>query len=92
MPSATIKSHGVEAVAAAGTFLDNLLERAESVKRTASIEPPLDKSHFEDLRRQLSDALGSELMAEDSADAKRTQRFAIIETAVRDTFESLIVS
>ncbi|GAB1320823.1 THO complex subunit 1 transcription elongation factor-domain-containing protein [Madurella fahalii] len=92
MPSAIIGSHGIEAVAAAGTFLDNLLERAEAVKRTASVEPPLDKSNFEDLRRQLSDALGPELMADDSADAKRTQRFAIIETAVRDTFKSMIAT
>jgi hypothetical protein len=92
MPSATIDSHGVSGVAAAAAFLDTLLERAESVKRTASIEPPLEKSDFDDLRQQLSDALGYELPPDESADSKRTQRFAVIETAVRDTFESLIVS
>ncbi|AEO69581.1 9488df5f-fb33-4ec4-854b-57beee312a39 [Thermothielavioides terrestris] len=92
MPSATIDSHGVSGVAAAAAFLDTLLERAESVKRTASIEPPLEKSDFDDLRQQLSDALGYELPPDESADSKRTQRFAVIETAVRDTFESLIAT
>jgi hypothetical protein len=92
MPSATTDSHGVSGVDAAGIFLDGLLERAESVKQTASIEPPLEKSDFDDLRRQLSDALGYELPAEEPVDTKKVQRFAVIETAVRDTFKSLIVS
>ena len=90
MPSATIDSHGILGVAAADTFLDKLLARAESVKQTASIEPPLDKSDFEGLRHQLGDALGYDLTNDDAV--KRTQRFAIIETAVRDNFKSLIVS
>jgi hypothetical protein len=92
MPSATNDSHGVLGVDAAGTFLDGLLERADSVKQTASIEPPLEKSDFDDLRRQLSDALGYELPAEEPIDTKKVQRFAVIETAVRDTFKTLIVS
>jgi THO complex subunit 1 len=92
MPSATIDSHGVSGVAAAGAFLDNLLARAEIVKQTASIEPPLEKSDFDDVRRQLSDALNYEFVADEPVDAKRLQRFAVIETAARDTFKSLIVS
>lgn len=92
MPSATIDSHGVSGVAAAGTVLDTLLARADSVKQTPSIEPALEKSAFDDLRRLLSDALGSDLSAEEPADAKKIQRFAVIETAVRDKFKSLIVS
>jgi THO complex subunit 1 len=91
MPSATIDSHGVAGVAAAAAFLDQLLERAESIKKTASIEPPLEKSNFDDLRRQLNDALGYDT-AEEAVDTKKIQRFAVIETAVRDTFKSLIVS
>ena len=95
MPSAnidSIDSHGVLGVAAARTFLDSLLARADSVKHTAAIEPPLEKPAFDDLRRQLSDALGCDLSAEEPADANKIQRFAVIETAVRDTFKSLIVS
>ncbi|KAK3296284.1 THO complex subunit 1 transcription elongation factor-domain-containing protein [Chaetomium fimeti] len=90
MPSATIDSHGVSGVAAAGAFLDNLLARAEIVKQTASIEPPLEKSDFDDVRRQLSDALSYEFVADEPVDAKKIQRFAVIETAARDTFKSLI--
>jgi THO complex subunit 1 len=89
MPSA-IDSHGVSGVAAAGAFLDNLLARAEIVKQTASIEPPLEKSDFDDVRRQLSDALNYEFVADEPVDAKKIQRFAVIETAARDTFKSLI--
>ncbi|KAL2020354.1 hypothetical protein VTK56DRAFT_8483 [Thermocarpiscus australiensis] len=92
MPSATIDSHGILGVAAAATFLDNLLGRAESVKQTTSIDPPLDESDFSDLRHLLSDALGTDLAPEDSTDAQRAQRFAIIETAVRDTYKSLIAT
>ncbi|KAG7290230.1 hypothetical protein NEMBOFW57_000228 [Staphylotrichum longicolle] len=92
MPSATIDSHGVLGVAAAGTVLDTLLARADSVKQTPSIEPALEKSAFDDLRRLLSDALGSDLSAEEPADAKKIQRFAVIETAVRDKFKSLIAT
>src|SRR5688572_23626099 len=91
MPSATHDSHGVPGVAAAAAFLDDLLQRAESLKQTSSIEPPLDKSDFDHLRRLLGDALGYEIVVEDPGDSKRMQRFAVIETAVRDTFKSLIV-
>ncbi|KAL2264027.1 hypothetical protein VTK26DRAFT_3331 [Humicola hyalothermophila] len=90
MPSATLDSHGILGVAAADAFLDKLLARAESVKQSQSIEPPLDESDFPDIRRQLCDALGYELTGEDHV--KKTQRFAVIETAVRDTFKSLIAT
>lgn len=85
-------SHGIASVAAAGGFLDDLLSRADSVKQSASIEPPLEESAFDDLRRTLSDTLGYDAAAEEPADLKKAQRFAVIETAVRDTFKSLIVS
>lgn len=89
MPSATLDTHGILGVAAADAFLDKLLKRAESVKQTTTIEPPLDKSDFDGLRHQLGGALGYDLVAEDAT--KKTQRFAVIETAVRDNFKSLIV-
>ncbi|KAK3357186.1 THO complex subunit 1 transcription elongation factor-domain-containing protein [Lasiosphaeria hispida] len=93
MPSAAMDSHGIAAVTAFGGFLQDLLSRAESVKRTASIEPPLDKSDFADLQKQLTKVLSSALSpVEDTADARKTQRFAVIETAVRDTFSNLIAT
>ncbi|KAK3692137.1 THO complex subunit 1 transcription elongation factor-domain-containing protein [Podospora appendiculata] len=86
MPSAMMaeESHGIAAVAAFGAFLDTLLAHAETVKPTAFIEPPLDKSDFDDLQHQLDDVLGSDL--------DQVQRFAVIETAVRDIFGNLIAT
>ncbi|KAL2181999.1 THO complex subunit 1 transcription elongation factor-domain-containing protein [Thermothelomyces heterothallicus CBS 202.75] len=92
MPAAIVDSHGILGVAAAGAFLNDLLARAESVKKTNSIEPPLEKSDLGDLERQLSDALGYEVTADQSADTKKIQRFALIETAARDIFKTLIAT
>lgn len=93
MPGLSIDSHGIDAVAAVASFLDNLLSHAESVKQTASLEPPLGNADFEDLQGQLTRILGPlSNPGEDGADTKKTQHFAIIETAVRDTFKLLIVS
>lgn len=93
MPSNVIESHGVPGVAACSAFLDNLLARAETVKPTASIEPPLDKADFQDLQTQLNEALGVDpSQAGEVNDAKKTQWHAIIETAVRDTFSNLIAT
>jgi len=89
MPSAIPADHGVPGVGAAAAFLDELLNDAESIKTTSSIDPPLNKADFEDLSGRLSRALGWDLSNEDAT--KKTQRYAIIETAVRDTFKSLIV-
>ncbi|KAK0623627.1 THO complex subunit 1 transcription elongation factor-domain-containing protein [Immersiella caudata] len=107
MPSAADNSHGIDAVATFNDFLDDLLSRAEHVKQTASLEPPLDKSSFDDIPAKVSQILGHEdTPVDDSANAKmdnadakqdvvdpkRTQRFAILETAVRDTFSKLIAT
>jgi len=94
MPSATIDSHGIDAVADVGAFLEKLLEDAEAVKETTAVEPPLNRSDFGDFQTQLNRILGPQPSpkAGDSADARKSQRFAIIETAVRDTFSNLIVS
>lgn len=93
MPKTASAGDGIKAVASFRAFLEETLARAESVKPTSAIEPALDKSDFPDLQARLSQALGPELIqADDSTDPKRFQRFAVIETAVRDTFSDLIVS
>ncbi len=93
MPALTIDSHGIDAVAAVGNFLNDLLSRAESIKPTATIEPPLEKSDFDDLQGQLNQIFHSALVPSgNAAEHQKTHRFAIIETAVRDTFGNLIVS
>ncbi|KAK0716492.1 THO complex subunit 1 transcription elongation factor-domain-containing protein [Apiosordaria backusii] len=89
MPATIIDSHGIPAVAKAGAFLQQLLEHAETVKRTSSIEPPIIESNFDDLHGRMNDIYDDEPTADDSSDAK-TARFAIIETAVRDTFKYLV--
>jgi len=90
----TVDSHGVEAVAAFGSFLDDLLSRAQSIKQTESIDPPLSKSNFPDLQAQLSQLLGDLAVPSDGAqdNTKKTHRFAVIETVARDTFKNLVVS
>ncbi|KAM7183468.1 THO complex subunit 1 [Naviculisporaceae sp. PSN 640] len=93
MSPAVSDSDGVKAVASFTQFLDNILLRAESIKPTSNIEPALEKSDFPDLSVQLNDALGPELsQGDDPLDPKKSQRFAIIETAVRDTFDNLVAT
>ncbi|KAK4193969.1 THO complex subunit 1 transcription elongation factor-domain-containing protein [Podospora australis] len=93
MPATLVDSHGIEAVANASILLKELLERADSVKQTSSIEPPLVESDFDNLQSRLNDVYGSQAAnVEDLSETQRTQRFAIIETAVRDTFRSLIAT
>lgn len=101
MPIATHGDHGIPAVAACATFLDDALERAENVKDTASIEPPLTKAEFGDVSAQLSaifdEKLGPlETVEGEDASAKAEQRkirtYAMFETAARELFSHLIVS
>lgn len=94
MPSLEVDSHGVPAVAAFSTVLEELLAVAEGIKRTSQIEPALNKSDFEHLEAQLLDVFPAvnSTKTGDNTDQRKAQRFAIIETAVRDMFSNLIVS
>ena len=82
MPSLEIDSRGVESVSTLGSFLEQLLARGETVKTTASIEPALDKSDFEDLSQRLKELC---------PDVEPTQRWAPVETVARDLFSNLVV-
>ncbi|MBE3048350.1 hypothetical protein IMZ48_38765 [Candidatus Bathyarchaeota archaeon] len=102
MPIATPKGHGIPAVAACATFLDDALLRAEKAKDTASIEPPLTKAELGDVSAQLSalfdEALGPlEKTGDAEGDAvkveqRKVRTFAMFETAARETFTHLVVS
>ena len=101
MPIATPGDHGIPAVAACATFLDDALERAEKVKGTETIEPPLTKADLGDVSAQLSaifdEALGSletDHGEEDPAkvEQRKVRTFAMFETAARELFSHLIVS
>ncbi|KAK3989470.1 THO complex subunit 1 transcription elongation factor-domain-containing protein [Cladorrhinum sp. PSN332] len=91
MPATIIDNHGIKAVARAGAFLEDLLRVADSVKQTSSLEPPLIESDFENIEEQFNAIYDSELTSNDAAEA-RIQRFAIIETAVRETFKNLVAA
>lgn len=95
MPSLEMEDTVVPGVSAVGNLLDDLLQHAETVKQTASIEPALSTSDFEDLPARLAQALAPEGAIEDTdenADLTKARRFAIIETVSRDKFSNLIVS
>ncbi|KAL8400265.1 hypothetical protein RB594_000594 [Gaeumannomyces avenae] len=90
MPSIEVATHGIQAVADIGLVLIDLLRHAESVKLTASIEPPLEKSDFGDLNGQLTQVLP--LLKSDSPPSVRTRQYGVIETAVRDIFGKLVAT
>lgn len=89
MPSIEVATHGIQAVADIGVVLVDLLRHAESVKLTAAIEPPLEKSDFGDLHGHLMRVLPP--LESDSPLSMRTRQYGIIETAVRDIFGKLVV-
>lgn len=80
--------HGVQAVDAFGGILRDMLGRAKSVKQTITVEPPLNKSDIIDLSAQLDPTFPSA----SSQELKKRIQYAIVETAVRDTFNNLLVS
>jgi THO complex subunit 1 len=94
MPSLLSEGHGISAVTTFSSFLDELLERAQSAKPTTSIEPALDKSVFQGILQGANNALpGNEVQKPgEGEDSRKLQRYAIVETAVRDAFADLIVS
>ena len=93
MPSAQGQSYGIPAVAAFQGLLSELLQQARVVKPVTTIEPSLKKSDFENLQARLSKVFAESAEGEDDGgDFKKTRRFAIIETAARDTLSHLIVS
>lgn len=95
MPSLEIQSPVVPGVSAVDSLLEELLQHAEIVKQTASIEPALATSDFEDLPARLIQALaptGSPEDTDENGDISKARRFAIIETVARDKFSNLIVS
>jgi THO complex subunit 1 len=75
---------GVAAVEEFEIFLEGMLEKARDVKKTDTIEPPLNKSDLLDSFEQINSifpSLGSPESRKHSIDA-----------AVRDVFNNLLVS
>lgn len=85
----------ISGVSAVHTLLEELLQHVETIKQTASIEPALAKSDFDDLSGRLARALASAASSGDineNGDLTKARRFAIVETVARDKFSNLIVS
>jgi THO complex subunit 1 len=78
----------VPAVDAFGELLKELFQRAEEVKHTNTVEPPLSKPDLEDILERVETTFFS------SAETLelRKQRHAAIDTAIRDKFNDLLVS
>jgi len=74
----------VESVDKMNNLLRKMLERANQMKESSDIEPALTNSDLGDLLQSI-DSLGTE-------DPRRVRQFSIIETAVRDIFNELLVS
>lgn len=97
MPALEVDDKGVPAVSAFASLLNDLLDEASVAKQTATIEPALNKSDFDDLSHRVSSALPDvgETQPNDGGpdrDPSKTRRNAIVETAARDLFCKLIVS
>jgi len=95
MPSLELENYDVPSVADVASLLEELLQHAETVRPTASIEPALTKSDFEHLPARLAQALApadSRGGADEPDDINKGRRFAIIETVARDKFSNLVVS
>ena len=85
--TANMACHGVQGVDEFTKLLLEMLLRAEQAKRSNTVEPPLNKSDLGDLFEQVDGAFFS--FATTPELKKRSH--AVIETAVRDVFNSILV-
>jgi THO complex subunit 1 len=100
-------SYRVQEAEGFGTLLEEMLERAQLVKQTNTIEPPLNKSDLPELWDQLESIFPSSAWQEPKTDpleasmrgafppsplaALAESRKHIIEAAVRDAFNNILV-
>jgi THO complex subunit 1 len=68
--------------------LEDALIRAEKVKQTSVVEPPLNKSDLADILERVE----STFYASADTIEQRKRQHAAIETAIRDKFNNLLVS
>jgi len=74
----------VESVDRMSILLRQMLERASRIKETTDIEPAITNSDLGDILQSVE-----EFVVEDP---RRTRQFPVVETAVRDIFNELLVS
>ncbi|ESZ93055.1 hypothetical protein SBOR_6576 [Sclerotinia borealis F-4128] len=83
-----MEGHGLPMVDAFEQLLLEMLQQADSVKQTHTIESPLNKTDLANTYERI-DRIFSEVA---SLESKKRSQYAIIETAVRDTFNNLLAS
>jgi len=84
--------HAVQAVDEFLALLVEMLQRAEQQKQTDTVEPPLNKSDFTGLFERVEPIFATTATPGVKPEVKKRSQCAIIETAVRDTFNGLLVS
>ncbi|KFA47164.1 hypothetical protein S40293_09610 [Stachybotrys chartarum IBT 40293] len=98
MPALDLVNPGVSAVANVVGLFNELLEQANSVKQSSTVEPALNKADFDGIPQRLSMALRrgttaeTNISATDAGQIKATEHFAVIETAARDLFAKLLAA
>lgn len=83
-----MSAHPVVALEGVDVLLKNMLQEALASKGTHTIEPALAKSSIGDVTQRISNIPG--LREEDSA--RGASQNAVIETAVRNAFNTMLVS
>ncbi|KAI0481140.1 THO complex subunit 1 transcription elongation factor-domain-containing protein [Xylariaceae sp. FL0804] len=94
MPSATLPEHGAPQVDTLVSLFREALDHAQTIKPTATIEPPLAKSDFDTITAQLPAVFpcASPDYTSDQKDTEKARLYAVVETAARTVFSALIAS
>lgn len=82
-----MSDHGVPAVGSFGSILQKMLERGKSSKDMGMVEPPMSKSDISDLLESCNTVFEQS----NSIELKTRNQYPIIETAIRDKFNALVV-
>ncbi|OTB06803.1 hypothetical protein M426DRAFT_318516 [Hypoxylon sp. CI-4A] len=94
MPSTTDPTHEIPQISAFEALLKDALDHAQSIKPSALIEPPLSKIDFESLVARLPTIFpcASPDYVSDNLSSEKARQNAVIETATRGVFSSLVAS
>ncbi|TGO57318.1 hypothetical protein BCON_0067g00400 [Botryotinia convoluta] len=84
----SMEGHGLPVVESFAQLLLEMLQRAEHVKETHTIESPLSKTGLANTYERIDQIFNEAAPIE----TKKRSQYAIIETAVRDTFNNLLAS
>ncbi|KAJ1337722.1 THO complex subunit 1 [Microdochium nivale] len=90
MPSAINSEPEVAQISSFAALLNEALQHARDAKPTTSIEPPLAESNFGSFLTALPSVFANSNT--DAPTTDKTRQFAIVETAARDLFDTLVAT